>query len=379
MTPFQRYISLTVGRLDRATPLAATTGLPRKCLVFADDGSIQAIDANGVLRNITSSGGSLIPTDDNVDDLGSAALRWHDGFFGGTVYASSITAAASGSSDLLLNSTGTGALKTSSPVVITQALTASGAPVALTLTGSPNTGITAATEAIDINLNLGRSVTWAAGAGPLAAQRAISIAAPTYVGNAGTPLVITNAATLYIDDAPTQGANMTLTNRYALLVAAGNVRFGDNIITGGNLSFAGAAPSISATAANQGVALVPNGKGGITVRNSGDTATIFGVQSVASGNYAPTMWASDESGTPGAAVINRPSGQVAVAIGASSVTVTNDLVTATSVVIATLQSYDATFTQILSVVPGAGSFVITGTAVAAAPTKIGFIVINPST
>ncbi len=372
--------SLVVQRLDRASAIASpATGLPRKCLVFADDGSIQAIDANGILRNITSSGGSLIPTDDNVDDLGTLALRWHDGFFGGTVYAPSITAAASGSSDLLLNATGTGALKTSSPIVITQALTASGAPVALTLTGSPNTGITAATEAIDINFNLGRSVTWAAGAGPLAAQRAISITAPTYVGNAGTPLTITAAATLFINDAPTQGANMTLTNRYAILVLAGDVSFGGNVITGGGLTFDGAAPTITATGANQGIALTPNGTGGIAIRNSGNTATIFGVQSVASGNYAPTMWASNESGTPGAAVINRPSGQVSVAIGAASVTVTNDLVTATSVVIATLQFIDATFTQILSVVPGAGSFVITGNAVAAAPTKIGFIVINPST
>lgn len=371
--------SLVVQRLDRASDISSSSGLPYKCLVFPVTGGVQAIDAAGTVLPLVGATGSLIPSADNVDDLGSAALRWNDGFFGGTVYAPSITAAASGSADLLLNSTGTGALKTSSPIVITQALTASGAPVALTLTGSPNTGITAATEAIDINFNLARSVTWAAGAGPLAAQRAVSITAPTYVGNAGTPLTITNAATLYIDDAPTQGANMTLTNRYAILVAAGNVRFGDNIITGGNLSFAGAAPSISATAANQGVALVPNGTGGITLRNSGNTATIFGVQSVASGNYAPTMWASNESGTPGAAVINRPSGQVSVAIGAASVTVTNDLVTATSVVIATLQFIDATFTQILSVVPGAGSFVITGNAVAAAPTKIGFIVINPST
>lgn len=129
---------------------------------------------------------------------------------------------------------------------------------------------------------------------------------------------------------------------------------------------------------NTSLAVFGTGTGGITLRNSGNTATIFGVQSVASGNYTPTMWASNESGTPGNATINRPSGQVAVAIGASAVTVTNDLVTATSVVIATLQAIDVTFTQILSVVPGAGSFVITGNAVATAATKIGFIVINPS-
>ena len=143
----------------------------------------------------------------------------------------------------------------------------------------------------------------------------------------------------------------------------------------------GGAPAIypNGTDANVSLRLYGRGTGGIQIRNSGNTATIFGVQSVASGNYAPTLWASNDSGTPGNAVINRPSGQVAVAIGAAAVTVTNDLVTATSVVICTLQFIDATFTQILSVVPGPGSFVITGNATATAATKIGFIVINPST
>ncbi len=261
--------SLVVQRLDRATDIASSSGLPYKCLVFPVTGGVQAIDAAGTVLPLVGATGSLIPSADNVDDLGTLALRWHDGFFGGTVYAPSITAAASGSSDLLLHSTGTGALKTSSPIVITQALTASGAPVALTLTGSPNTGITAATEAIDINFNLGRSVTWAAGAGPLAAQRAISITAPTYVGNAGTPLTITAAATLFINDAPTQGANMTLTNRYAILVLAGDVSFGGNVTTGGNLSFDSASPTITATAANQGITLTPNGSGAVSLQGSG--------------------------------------------------------------------------------------------------------------
>ena len=75
--------------------------------------------------------------------------------------------------------------------------------------------------------------------------------------------------------------------------------------------------------------------------------------------------------------INKPAGQVSVAIGASTCTVTNSLVTATSIVLCELQFVDATFTEILSVVPGSGSFVITGNANATALTKIGFVVINP--
>jgi hypothetical protein len=84
----------------------------------------------------------------------------------------------------------------------------------------------------------------------------------------------------------------------------------------------------------------------------------------------------DASGTPGAATINEPSGKVAIAAGASSVVVTNNLVTASSIIIPVLQVADATLTQILRVVPGAGSFTITGNANATAATKVAFIVIN---
>jgi len=85
---------------------------------------------------------------------------------------------------------------------------------------------------------------------------------------------------------------------------------------------------------------------------------------------------TDASGTPGAATINKPSGTVAVAIGAASVTVTNSLVNASSRVFATLQFVDATLTTIRTVVPGSGSFVITGNANATAATKVAFFVIN---
>jgi len=151
--------------------------------------------------------------------------------------------------------------------------------------------------------------------GAITNQREIRIAAPSYAfAGAST---ITNAATVYITGAPAAGANATITNSYALWC-------------GGAVRFDGAL-CVSATA----------------------TTTAD-----------PT--------------INKASGQVSVAIGASTCTVTNSLVSATSIVIATLQFVDATFTQILSVVPGSGSFVITGNATATALTKIGFVVINPA-
>jgi hypothetical protein len=92
------------------------------------------------------------------------------------------------------------------------------------------------------------------------------------------------------------------------------------------------------------------------------------------GTYS--MDGTDASGTPGAATINQPVGQVAVAASASSVVVTNSLVTAASIVLPTLQFVDATCTQILSCVPAAGSFTITMNAACTANTKVGFLLHN---
>lgn len=195
-----------------------------------------------------------------------------------------------------------------------------GARTALTVTGAADTGVTASTEQRDVYINLARTVTWATGA--LTNQRCVSIAAPT-LAFAGASTV-TNAATLYVDRAPQAGTNATITNAYALWVDAGTSRL--------------------------------------------DGTVLF--------NGAITADTTDSSGTPGAATINKPSGKVSIAIGASSVTVTNSLVTSASTVLAVLQFVDATATQILSVVPGSGSFVITANATATAATKVAFLVIN---
>jgi len=86
MTPLQQNTSLVTQRLDRATAIASpATGLPIKCFVFGTDGSVQVIDAGGVVRPIASSSGSIIPTVDNTSDLGSASLRWRAGYFGTSV------------------------------------------------------------------------------------------------------------------------------------------------------------------------------------------------------------------------------------------------------------------------------------------------------
>lgn len=197
---------------------------------------------------------------------------------------------------------------------------ASGARALLTVTGAADTGVTASTEQSDGYFNGARTVTWATGA--LTNQRVWRFAAPT-LAFAGASTV-TNAATLYIDRAPQAGTNATITNAYALWVDAGTTRLDGTVLLNG----------------------------------------------------AITADTTDSSGTPGAATINKPSGKVAIAIGQSSVTVTNSLVTAASTVLAVLQFADATATTILSVVPGSGSFVINVNANATAATKVAFLVVN---
>lgn len=74
---------------------------------------------------------------------------------------------------------------------------------------------------------------------------------------------------------------------------------------------------------------------------------------------------TDSSGSPGNAAISRPSGKSAIALGASSVVITNTLVSVTSRVMITPQSRDATCKELIAV-PGAGSFTVSGSANATA-------------
>lgn len=80
-------------------------------------------------------------------------------------------------------------------------------------------------------------------------------------------------------------------------------------------------------------------------------------------------------GTTGNQTINKPAGTVNIAAAATSITVTNSLVTVDSIVLAVVRTNDAT-AIIKNVVCSSGSFVITLTAAATAETSIGFLVTN---
>lgn len=74
---------------------------------------------------------------------------------------------------------------------------------------------------------------------------------------------------------------------------------------------------------------------------------------------------SDSSGTPGAATINKPIGTSAIAVGASSVVITNSLVAAGDWVMITPHARDATCKELIAVC-GAGTITVSGSAAATA-------------
>lgn len=84
---------------------------------------------------------------------------------------------------------------------------------------------------------------------------------------------------------------------------------------------------------------------------------------------------SDSSGTPGNVTNNGPAGIVAVPAAGQTITVTNILVTAASIIQLTLLTNDDTAKSAVAV-PAAGNFVITTNAATTSITKIGYLVIN---
>lgn len=80
-------------------------------------------------------------------------------------------------------------------------------------------------------------------------------------------------------------------------------------------------------------------------------------------------------GVTGNQTINKPCGTVNFAAAATSLVVTNSLVTASSIVLATVLTNDGTLKSVAAV-PAAGSFTLHANAAATAETKVGFVVIN---
>ena len=102
-------------------------------------------------------------------------------------------------------------------------------------------------------------------------------------------------------------------------------------------------------------------------------AGIFALQEIADYQLNRTITAG---GTTGNRTINKTAGTVNFAAAATAITVTNSLVTTSSLIFTTIRTADATCTFVKSTVPGSGSFVITLNAGCTAETSVGFLVLN---
>lgn len=98
---------------------------------------------------------------------------------------------------------------------------------------------------------------------------------------------------------------------------------------------------------------------------------------------APNYFAGDmrldktitAAGTTGAQTINKNAGSVNFAAAATSLVVTNDRVTANSIIQCTVAANDNTLKSV-ACVPGSGSFTMYGNAAANAETRVNFLVVN---
>lgn len=81
------------------------------------------------------------------------------------------------------------------------------------------------------------------------------------------------------------------------------------------------------------------------------------------------------AGTTGAQTINKSSGSVNFAAAATSLVVTNSVVTTSSVIVATVATNDATM-KTVNAVAAAGSFTLNANAAATAETRVNFVVLS---
>jgi len=160
--------------------------------------------------------------------------------------------------------------------------------------------------------------------------------------------------------------------RYDSIVQAGTLTTtGPSTLNGGPLTI---------TPANTSVTISPTGTGVVTIA-PGSTGTMnnmtIGSATRQTGAFTIlTVSKGDSSGTPGNVTQNAAAGRVAIAAGANNVVVTNNVVGTLSTVFAVISqaAADATLTQIVRVVPAAGSFTIYGNANATANTVVDYLV-----
>ena len=164
----------------------------------------------------------------------------------------------------------------------------------------------------------------------------------------------------------------TLTvNARGQLTVAGSVAIAiaTSQITSGTLSVARGGTGLTTLTVNQ----IPYGNGTAAFQSSANL-TYDGSIFTAKANIVVDKTIT-AAGTTGAQTINKTAGSVNFAIAATSLVVTNSLVTTSSVILATVASNDATIKSVQAVA-AAGSFTLYANAAATAETRVNFLVLN---
>ena len=156
----------------------------------------------------------------------------------------------------------------------------------------------------------------------------------------------------------------------------GDIR--SSAVATGRFRGSSASAGIIAVDDTQGVTLTYGVNGNIILDNTQTrffSTAVGATFSVAVATGITAQYGTDSSGSPGAATIDKPSGKSAIAIAAASVVITCAVCTAASRVMITPQSRDATCKELIAV-PGAGSFTVSGSAVATAAVVFSWEVSN---
>lgn len=316
-----------------------------------DASAASAATGIAITAGAAGSGVTLSATSSAADEIlvitskGSAELQLN----AGSVGANALRLRTGGTNRVIVSGSSITYANTNQHLFSTSSLSTAGS-VRFSFVQPAETNLTAGTEAPSVFFNLTANRSHA-GNTAITLQRDFRIAGSTHAFAAAGG-VITDLAALAITP-PVGGTNATATNNSAILVQSAAV---GNCTNGYGINIA--AP----TGATNNYAARLEGSAGelLRVRTDGQLALLA---------------TNTASGTTGAQTINRPSGTVNFAAGASSLVVTNSLCTTSSIVFAVVRTNDAT-AVIKNVVPAAGSFTITLNAAATAETSVGFFVIN---
>lgn len=257
------------------------------------------------------------------------------------------------------------------------------------------------TTASPLGINLTTANSWSA-----------AISAPSFIGNAGASTAI------IFDSSNTQSSSNFWAIQTGIGASLATARYLFGGATGINIRTAigsGSSGSVINTNSNYTAAIVAgNGFTGpasgtnawansLTVQGIGtyipgaanilqNTAVLYlGTPSTAGsvGNYGLYISSGNSylgdsiqiaktitpSGTNGAQTINNPAGSVNFAAGAGSLIVTNSLVSATSIIVATVATNDALMMSV-SIIASTGSFTLVPNSAPSGATRVNFLVIN---